>query len=141
MELVAYFMDHSSIDFTRVQFIHHTRGGKINCPYCPDCPTACTDKWKFSRIHYINIIRTSKNTSGEKRTSMSKSDFAGPAHLPWQLTSIRCIHFLNSTLIKYFHIVQLLHFLHFKFIFIVHALHVHFDMFLFKKSFKKSIFK
>ena len=32
------------------------RGGKINCPYCPGCPTACTDKY------------------GQK----SKADFAGP---------------------------------------------------------------
>jgi hypothetical protein len=30
-----------------------SRGGKINCPYCPGCPTVCTDKWKFSELNLL----------------------------------------------------------------------------------------
>ena len=62
------------------------RGGKINCPYCPGCPTVCTDKWKFSRIHVINIIRASKKILPVKTTSKSKLDFAGP-----ELNMVICI--------------------------------------------------
>ena len=37
-----------------------TGGGKFICPYCLGCPKGCTNKWTFSRIHYVIIIRTSK---------------------------------------------------------------------------------
>ena len=61
---------------------YKSRGSKINCPYCPGCSTAFMDKWKFSTIHHMNIIWTSKkNASGKKCTSTyckSKSDFARP---------------------------------------------------------------
>ena len=46
--------------YLKIEGTRHKSRGKINCPYCPGCPTACTDKWKFSRIHYKNMIRTSK---------------------------------------------------------------------------------
>jgi hypothetical protein len=35
------------------------QGRQNHCPYWPGCPTACTETWKFSRINYVNIIRTS----------------------------------------------------------------------------------
>ena len=43
-----------------------SRGGEIHCPYCLACPRACTDKWNFVGIYYINIIRTSAKKHFEK---------------------------------------------------------------------------
>ena len=48
------------LQYKRIVFDTFIMGVKINCQYYPSCPTACTDKWKFSRIHCINIIWTSK---------------------------------------------------------------------------------
>ena len=55
--------------------------GKINCPYCPGYPTACTDKWNFSKIRYINIIRTIKKMLQVKKEKQVKIRF----YRPWSM--------------------------------------------------------
>ena len=42
---------------------------KINCLYCPGCPIECMNKRKFSRIPYLDIIRTCIKLLQVKRTS------------------------------------------------------------------------